>query len=110
MIDPTKPIRRKGGAGEEQFVATPECVYRVHSQTEAPQIGERWTQELLDLYFENIPEPRKPREWWGTVTGDGIYASYPKDMGTGRPIHADRVVNLIEWPEGAPLPDLPEGA
>lgn len=114
-LDLTKPIRRKEDDG------------RVYEALEGIQLFEGGinpgsvvnpqfiTRSALERLFENIPEPqpdrarapRKPREW--------MVAEYPeytgkKEIFSLMPLtYKIPMFRVIEWPEGAPLPDLPEG-
>jgi len=105
MIDTTKPIRLKG------------CITPLRAEPATDTYRIRgycypYTLSELDRDFENIPEPRKPREWWvneygcvyGTLIKSESLAERAAETGqTGR-------IHVIEWPEGAPLPEWPEGA
>ena len=103
MIDLSKPIRRKGeinpvhaveGYGDNILVEDRNGSY----------IGV-YSRAAFDSLHENIPEPRKPREWYIEPS----FERYELKAGTtilSRPLD---FVRVIEWPEGAPLPDWPEG-
>ena len=106
MIDLTKPIRRKGK--EMGLFTVKQCdtidVFRVKGVTTGIEFN-IFGVDVLNEHYENIPEPRRPREWRASVRYDGTLV--PDDM-----IPADNYpaqqVRLIEWPEGAPLPEWPE--
>ena len=104
MIDLTKPIRSK-------FVKNvyPMYVKIIRGEIRLEWKGEenRWldysvTQGDLERNYENIPEPRKPQEWYLDLFSTKFYAS--KEF-----IQPNARRRVIDWPEGAPLPDWPEG-
>ena len=100
MIDLNKPIRRKVGGS---LVAVWDAPYRVYNGDTFVQ----YTKEELERDYENVPEPRKPREWGIVIRNDhtlGAFNGKVTQLGL-RDIEAIRV---IEWPEGYPLPDWPE--
>jgi hypothetical protein len=100
MIDFTKPIRLKSE----------------HRMIGRAYVGDRWCVvewandgawpyrlDEMETYFENIPEPRKPREWFLYLHGNGErYVTRVK-----QDIEGPETVRVIEWPEGAPLPEWP---
>ena len=96
MIDLTKPIRHKrcdvGGHLSIRLTVTDGFQGRVVSMEE------------LERDYENIPEPRKPREWCLEWSPDGKR----KWVIQGGFRESDNSVRVIEWPEGAPLPEWPE--
>ena len=98
MIDLTKPIRRKGETKEFRIGCEP--YYQVI------EVGDLcWSsllsREQIEDHYENIPEPRKPREWWLEFCGKEVKSIYDS--------HYQGKTRVIEWPEHAPLPDWPEG-
>lgn len=103
-IDLSKPIRRKRDKEEVTYIGPMEA------QLYDPHVGRFYiTDEELERNYENIPEPRKPRQWTILVcdsnTGDCNFFG-PSD--TESFSDPQRRVRVIEWPEGAPLPDWPE--
>ena len=99
MIDPTKPIRRK--RDKQQAVISKVrgyTKYYAEPYNEARADGPM-TLEELDHDYENIPEPRKPREWGALIQKDNII-TVDSEVG---------LIRVIEWPKGAPLPEWPEG-
>lgn len=104
MIDLTKPIRRKGWNQHKATVYGPKYFVSPDSVIEAPA----WlTREELELYYENIPEPRKPREFHILTDVEG-FVSQCTETSSVRPPGRARA-RAIEWPVDAPLPDWPEG-
>ena len=99
MIDLTKPIRRK--KTREVVLFLPEPFYHLIR----PGSGSlAYSADELEFHFENVPEPRKPREWHGYV--DIANRLIPE--GGNLPTYG-KYVRVIEWPLGTPLPDWPEG-
>ena len=106
MIDLNKPIRRKGSNHTIAVVEAPFRVYHINSDDYV-----QYSREELERDYENIPEPRKPQRWWIDEASLGYGASgnvyevknWPGDF------DLTRVINVIEWPQDAPLPDWPEG-
>jgi hypothetical protein len=72
------------------------------------QAGDPFVYEIshgeLERDYENIPEPRKPREWLLRWSPDGE-RTWIIDGGFAQ---SDNDIRVIEWPENAPLPDWPE--
>ena len=97
MIDLTKPIRRKGG--KKTVIIPDESFIVCHDELPICKTI-RITRDELERDYENIPETRRPREWW-------IHLGAAPES-----IYESRVcvdcIHVIEWPEGAPLPDWPE--
>jgi len=90
-IDLTKPIRRKNGP--LAWVSNgPVYQVSVNAQVSFATLSD------LERDYENIPEQRKPREF-SAFERNGVL--YPMDLLGGAR------TRVIEWPEGAPLPDLP---
>lgn len=54
--------------------------------------------------------PRKPREWWITLDAGDITGVVTKALTSALWTARDnaKVIHVIEWPEGAPLPEWPE--
>ena len=102
MIDLTKPIRRKRDGMRAKRVSEAHFYTIEHEDGRVAHID----MEILERDFENIPEPRKPREWWLDLFTGRFFAE-PQNGGLSNyPII--RTKRVIEWPEGAPLPDWPE--
>lgn len=91
MLDLTKPIRRKRDG----------VIVKGYLGVVLEDQGGRYAPDdavLMDAY-ENVPEPRKPREWW--IHLDTLGAVYPQKSCVD-------CTRVIEWPENAPLPEWPE--
>ena len=93
MIDLTKPIRRKS---TKQAVFADPCVIVRHDND-----YRTYTPTCFEELYENIPEPRKPREFW-IVPNPG--QNFVREVGQ----KIEPSIRVIEWPEYAPLPDWPE--
>ena len=93
MIDLTKPIRRKGD-DKPLRISGPVALYDVTDGFRA----ERCSFAELERNYENIPEPRNPREWRASICATGAICSHIGDE-----------LRVIEWPVGAPIPSWPEG-
>ena len=60
----------------------------------------------IELKYENVPEPRRPREWVLVENEDSsIAVAKPAVL---YDTHSSRFVRVIEWPIDAPLPEWPE--
>ncbi len=102
-IDLTKPIRRKWDHLEVQIRhgyighwLSPQGIW--HEEPISPA--------QLERDYENIPEPRKPRELWVAFE----VGNYPVKRGERAwvsPAQYTEYTKYIEWPEGAPLPEWP---
>ena len=105
MIDLTKPIRRKRDGMRAKRVSEAHFYTIEHEDGRVAHID----MEILERDFENIPEPRKPREWYIYVckTNNGSRMFDGSDP-TEDPSDPQVCTRVIEWPEGAPLPDWPE--
>ena len=104
MIDLTKPIRRKGD--HQACEVTALTSYYVEPRND-PKTYKLSAAEFEAIY-ENVPEPRRPREWYGFV--EAIDCDVVQAYRTSRSIvdHRDgKRFRLIEWPEGAELPEWP---
>lgn len=101
MIDLTKPIRRKSDHAVVAMVSEITSYYvepRDDPQTYKLSLAE------LEAIYENIPEPRMPREYWAIMPGidDMRPGGYFVDKGDSA-----GAMHLIEWPADAPLPEWP---
>lgn len=73
-----------------------------------------WSKEFA---YRVKPSPPKPREWWAkltdgrieTIWDDEHCANLAATNAYGEKYDNVETVRLIQWPERAPLPDLPEG-
>jgi hypothetical protein len=82
------------------------------------QAGDPFVYEIshgeLERDYENIPEPRKPREFYLSVHRvDGAIYFGVHDSLLDANIHGSQytrseLIRVIEWPENVPLPDWPE--
>ena len=95
MIDLSKPIRSKFGKAPLRVIE------RLSYDIIWPNgDSHNCFRDELERDYENIPGPRRPREWW-------IHLGAAPES-----IYESRVcvdcIHVIEWPEGAPLPDWPE--
>ena len=99
MIDLKKPIRHKEKLGA--CLAT--MGHRWVLVEWQDSTGGAWAYKAdeFERFFENIPEPRKPREWEGFLTKDG-------GLRTNGRLTGRETIRIIEWPYDAPLPDWPE--
>ena len=102
MIDLSKPIRWKSDKVPILHVAKGSCHWLLEWRNWDSGIGgTSMTWQELEDAVENIPEPRKPREWWLEFCGKEVKSIYDS--------HYQGKTRVIEWPDGAPLPDWPEG-
>lgn len=97
MIDLTKPIRRKC----DGMRVSVEKIHEFRVDVNGSVLEYATRRELEDAY-ENIPEPRKPREWCLDLFSTKFYAC--KEF-----VQPNARMRVIEWPRGAPLPEWPEG-
>jgi hypothetical protein len=94
MIDLTKPIRVKGKPEPVKIVGP---VYRVRFSGGDQAFR---SMEELERDYENIPEPRKPREFVMWERDGNLF---------GMDLLGGVRIRVIEWPEGAELPEWPNG-
>lgn len=119
MIDLTKPIRRKPGIKQQgcgwSDVLTCKKIFRVEAQ-DGSFNPEYYSLRELEHYFENIPEPRRPRDFLAledahNVSFVSIVPNTPDaflDTKSRIPWGSVKMIRLIEWPADAPLPEWPE--
>ena len=108
MIDLTKPIRRKRDGMRAKRVSEAHFYTIEHEDGRVAHID----MEILERDFENIPEPRKPREWWFNLYSDGFFGLQNNSIEEAKANvlkgQSAEHIRVIEWPGGAPLPDWPE--
>ena len=113
MIDLTKPIRRKDGSESKQWRVMGFDYHRTQCFLLISDSGDgcNISPEGLGRDYENIPGPRKPREWFVTIY---TLAGGKTEVESGilfndrRLVKESNVGRVIEWPRGAPLPEWPE--
>jgi hypothetical protein len=109
MIDLTKPIRRKGYGkfiGDYAHTATPGA-WLVADGSNSLRSGHFVMQSELERDYENIPEPRKPREW--LITSLNLTTGEYSAIAVGH-VHqwGGYKTRVIEWPHDAELPEWPQ--
>ena len=107
MIDLTKPVRIK----DERTPVVVQPVGR-YVVTWPDGYVHYFSSEELERLLENVPEPRKPREWWFNLYSDGFFGLQNNSIEEAKANvlkgRSAEHIRVIEWPGGAPLPDWPE--
>ena len=118
MIDLTKPIRHKKyvheGVEAYRFDQNTDRVLVISSMCK-PGTAMILSEQEFNGYYENIPEPRRPRDFIALEDKHGIAreslvtnAPHAISDTIKRDMNCAMLIRLIEWPIDAPLPEWPE--